>query len=52
MITLSSPWTDWTHAEATALFEVSFADLIWQAQTVHRARFGASEVQMSTFGIN
>ncbi|MCE9521654.1 MAG: biotin synthase BioB [Alphaproteobacteria bacterium] len=39
---------EWTAAQARALFELPFADLIFRAQTVHRAHFDANEVQMST----
>ncbi len=38
----------WTTPQARALFELPFADLIFRAQTVHRANFDANEVQMST----
>jgi biotin synthase len=38
----------WSQAAARALFELPFADLIFRAQTVHRAHFDANEVQMST----
>ncbi|MBP6011278.1 MAG: biotin synthase BioB [Alphaproteobacteria bacterium] len=38
----------WTTAEARALFDLPFADLIFRAQTVHRAHFDPNEVQMST----
>jgi len=38
----------WTLAQARALFELPFADLIFRAQSVHRAHFDANEVQMST----
>jgi len=38
----------WTTPQALALFELPFADLIFRAQTVHRANFDANEVQMST----
>ena len=48
MTTPSAPRTDWTRAEAATLFELPFASLLWQAQTVHRAHFAANEVQMST----
>ncbi len=34
--------------KATALFDLPFADLMWRAQTVHRANFAANEVQFST----
>jgi biotin synthase len=40
--------TDWTRAETAALFDLPFADLMWRAQTVHRANFAANEVQFST----
>jgi biotin synthase len=35
-------------SQARALFEQPFADLIFRAQSVHRAHFDANEVQMST----
>ncbi|MBI1238117.1 MAG: biotin synthase BioB [Alphaproteobacteria bacterium] len=38
---------DWTRAEIAALFELPFADLLFQAQTVHRRYFNPLEVQMS-----
>lgn len=38
----------WTVPQASALFELPFADLIFRAQSVHRAHFDANEVQMST----
>ena len=39
---------DWTLAEVTALFEQPFNDLLFQAQTVHRAHFDPNRVQVST----
>jgi biotin synthase len=39
---------DWTQDEVLALFRLPFNDLIFQAQTVHRAHFNANEVQIST----
>ena len=39
---------DWTRAEITALFALPFSDLIFQAQSVHRAHFNPNEVQVST----
>lgn len=39
---------DWTRAEVKALFELPFSDLMFQAQTVHRAFFNPNEVQVST----
>ena len=39
---------DWTRAEVAALFALPFPDLLYQAQTVHRAFFDPCEVQVST----
>ena len=39
---------DWTREELAALFALPFADLIYQAQTVHRRHFVPNEVQIST----
>ncbi|HOY23212.1 MAG TPA: biotin synthase BioB [Cellvibrio sp.] len=39
---------DWTRAEIQALFDLPFSDLMFQAQTVHRAHFNPNEVQVST----
>src|SRR6202521_3494226 len=39
---------DWTQDEVLALYRLPFNDLIFQAQTVHRAHFNANEVQIST----
>lgn len=39
---------DWTKAEARALMDAPFNDLIHTAQTVHRQHFDANEVQVST----
>ena len=39
---------DWTRAEIRALFELPFPDLMFRAQTVHRAHFDPAEVQIST----
>jgi biotin synthase len=39
---------DWTRDEVTALFNLPFADLIFKAQTVHRAHFDPNAVQVST----
>ncbi|MDO9221501.1 MAG: biotin synthase, partial [Thiobacillus sp.] len=35
-------------AEIEALFKLPFADLLYQAQTVHRAHFDPNRVQLST----
>ncbi len=45
---IPAPRHDWTRAEILALFAQPFNDLMFQAQTVHRARFDANEVQVST----
>ncbi len=39
---------DWTRDEAQALFDLPFAELMFQAQTAHRKHFNAGEVQLST----
>ena len=39
---------DWTRSEILALFSQPFNDLLFQAQTVHRAHFNPNEVQVST----
>ncbi len=38
---------DWTRAEALALFDLPFMELLFQAQTVHRQTFDPNKVQMS-----
>ncbi len=38
---------DWSRAEVEALFALPFADLLFQAQTVHRQHFDANKVQLS-----
>ena len=39
---------DWTAAEAGALLALPFNDLLFRAQTVHRANFDPNRVQIST----
>jgi len=39
---------DWTLAEIEALYALPFADLLFHAQTVHRANFDPNRVQVST----
>jgi biotin synthase len=39
---------DWQPDEVLALFDLPFNDLLFRAQTVHRANFAANEVQIST----
>ncbi len=40
--------TDWTRDEIAALFDLPFDELMYQAQTVHRAHHAAGEVQLCT----
>ena len=42
------PRHDWTRDEVAAVFALPFADLIFRAQSVHRAAFDPNQVQMST----
>jgi len=44
---MSDVRTDWTRAEIAALFDLPFDELMFQAQTVHRAHHAAGEVQLS-----
>ena len=39
---------DWTRADIAALFDLPFDELMYQAQTVHRAHHAAGEVQLCT----
>lgn len=39
---------DWTLPEIQALYDLPFNDLLFQAQTIHRANFDPNEVQIST----
>ncbi|MEM1411020.1 MAG: biotin synthase BioB [Pseudomonadota bacterium] len=39
---------DWTRDEVQRLFELPFNDLLFRAQTAHRANFPPNEVQVST----
>jgi biotin synthase len=39
---------DWTREEVRALFELPFAELVFRAQSVHRAHFDPRQVQIST----
>ncbi|MDX3899497.1 MAG: biotin synthase BioB [Sphingobium sp.] len=42
------PRTDWTREEIAALFNLPFNDLMFEAQTVHRANQPRNQVQLST----
>jgi len=39
---------DWSKQEITALFSMSFNDLLFQAQSIHRQHFDPNQVQVST----
>jgi biotin synthase len=43
-----TPRTDWTRAEIAALFDLPFNDLMFEAQSVHRASHPRNQVQLST----
>ena len=43
-----TPRTDWTRDEIAALFDLPFMDLLYEAQTIHRANHPRNEVQLST----
>ena len=40
--------TDWTRAEITALFDLPFLDLLFEAQSIHRRNQPRNAVQLST----
>ena len=42
------PRHDWTRGEVRALFDLPFPELMFRAQSVHRANFDPTEVQIST----
>ena len=39
---------DWSRAEIAALFDLPFTELVFRAAETHRARFDATQVQLST----
>ncbi|HEX3755529.1 MAG TPA: biotin synthase BioB [Rhizomicrobium sp.] len=43
-----TPRSDWSRAEIAVLFALPFPDLMFRAQTVHRAHFDPNQVQIST----
>ncbi|MFC4209009.1 biotin synthase BioB [Vreelandella malpeensis] len=47
-MTSSTPRHDWSVEEIDAFFALPFNDLLFQAQSVHRAHFDANAVQIST----
>ena len=42
------PRHDWTRDEAQALYDLPFADLMFQAQSVHRANFDPNHVETAS----
>ena len=44
----NAPRHDWQRAEAQALYDLPFADLIFQAQSVHRANFDPNHVETAS----
>jgi biotin synthase len=47
-LAVSVPRLAWTTERALTLFELSFPELLYQAQTVHRKHFPAATMQLST----
>ena len=45
---LNAPRNDWTRAEAQALYDLPFADLIFQAQSLHRRNFDPNHVETAS----
>ena len=43
----TTPRSDWTAAEIATLFALPFPELLYRAQSVHRAHFDPSQVQVS-----
>jgi biotin synthase len=43
-----APRSDWTREEISALFALPFPELLFRAQSTHRAHFDPTEVQIST----
>ena len=41
------PRHDWRRDEVEALFDLPFAELVFQAASIHRATFDPSEIQLS-----
>jgi len=52
LLSTTSPYgkvrQDWTREQVQAIFDLPFNELMFQAQTVHRANFDPNEVQVST----
>lgn len=47
-MSISTERHDWRREEVEALFDLPFNDLLFRAQSVHRANFDPNEVQLST----
>ena len=45
---LTEPRSDWTRAEAQAIYDLPFADLIFQAQSIHRRNFDPNHVETAS----
>jgi biotin synthase len=43
-----TPRSDWTRAEAQALYDLPFADLIFQAQSIHRRNFDPNHIETAS----
>jgi len=43
-----TPRSNWTRDQVIELFKLPFNDLLYQAQTVHRANFNPNQIQLST----
>ena len=46
--TAAQPRHDWTRSEAEAIYALPFADLIFQAQTVHRCHFDPNHIETAS----
>ena len=44
----SQPRHDWTREELRSLFELPLSELVFRAQSIHRAYFDPATVQIST----
>ena len=44
----AAPRSDWTREEIAALFALPFPELMFRAQSIHRAHFDPTQVQIST----
>lgn len=44
----TTPRHDWTRAEAQSLYDLPFADLMFQAQTIHRGNFDPNHVETAS----